>query len=201
MVKLMNKTKFLSLFCVLFLSSYAFAVHAEDGVVDILPTMVEADSTDLVPADTATHPAIRMTPDKSELIKLEIDAATVVVGNPAHINVIADSSKTLVLVPRLPGATYVTVLGKKGQVIMQRHVIVASPQKDYIRVKRTCTDDAGKGCQQTSVFYCPDMCHEIAVGVPQEESTQSDASKGNEGNLGNDSSSDEEEGEPGSETE
>lgn len=133
------------------------------AVVDILPVeMLSGDGQ--IPAESdSTHPTLHMTPDKSELVRLPRDAGTIVVGNPAHVNVIADSSRTLVVVPRLPGATYFTVLDKHGDILMQRHVIVASPRTNYVRVRRTCTDDA-KGCRNTSVFYCPDMCHEILMG-------------------------------------
>lgn len=144
-------------------------VFAEDKVIDI-PSPSAQQITDVDAVDGTTHPPIRITPDKSELIRLEKDAASVIVGNPLHVNVIADSSRTLVVVPRSPGATHFTVLDKKGAVIMQRHIIVASPKKNYVRVKRVCREDSD-GCLNTSVFYCPDMCHEIG-SVAQEEQKQ-----------------------------
>lgn len=131
--------------------------HAEKAMD--LPPVTQDNNAEL--PDKTTHPLLRLTPDKSELIRLDQEAASIIIGNAAHINVIADSSKTLVVVPRIPGATHFTILGKKSQIIMQRHVIVASPKKDYLRIKRTCTGD-NDACQNTSVFYCPDMCHEIA---------------------------------------
>lgn len=151
-------------------ASFTSAQESANHLVDILPTVsvTKADSTSL-PEDT-THETIKMTPDKSEIIKLKDDAASIIVGNPLHINVIADTSKTLVIVPRSPGATHFTVLGKQGQIIMQRHVIVASPKEGYLRIRKTCREDS-EGCQKTNVFYCPDMCHEI--GLEQEESTDS----------------------------
>ena len=166
------------------------ASHAQDGTVDILPPVLEAESTEIVASSDTTHPTVHLTPDKSELVRLDEDASSIIIGNPLHINVVADSSKTLVIVPRVPGATHFTVLGKNGQVLMQRHVIVASPKEDYIRVKRTCTEEAGDGCQQTSVFYCPDMCHEIGIMVdPGETSQQADTSSGQSGNSAEDGNS------------
>lgn len=146
-----------------------------------LPPVTQSQQTEL--PEHTTHTIVRLTPDKSELIRLENEAASIIVGNPAHVNVIADSSKTLVIVPRLPGATHFTVLGKKGQVIMQRHVIVASPKEDYVRIKRTCSGD--DECAKTSVFYCPDMCHEIAVEGQTEEATTSDQASSESGNAQN----------------
>lgn len=113
-----------------------------------------------------THPPIRLTPDKSEIVRLEEDAVSVIVGNPDHLGVLMDDARLLILVPRQPGATYLTLLNKDGQVIMQRHVIVSVANRDYIRIRRSCGAAGGKGgegCQETSVYYCKGMCHETAL--------------------------------------
>jgi Flp pilus assembly secretin CpaC len=128
--------------------------------IDILPTITTAEDPEApLPAQT-THAPIRLTPDKSEIIKLETEAGSIIIGNPAHLSVLADTSKTLVLVPKAVGATHLSVMDKQGNILMQRHVIIAGPTTDYIRIKKTCASDA-KGCEQTSVYYCPDTCHEI----------------------------------------
>jgi hypothetical protein len=118
---------------------------------------------------------LRLTPDKSELIRLNRSAASVIVGNPAHINVLADSANTLVIVPKAPGASHFTALDADGTVILQQHVIVASPQKNYLRVRRTCSP-GDETCQATSVFYCPDMCHEILMNQDEAAGPQAEAS-------------------------
>ncbi len=174
------KTRFLSRPLIGFYLFASFIVApsfatAEDQVIDILPPATQ--TTEVVDVVGTTHAPVRLTPDKSELIRLEQDAGSIIIGNPLHINVIADSSKTLVIVPRSPGATHFTILGKNGDVIMQRHVIVASPKQDYVRVKRACREDA-ENCQRTRVFYCPDMCHEIGL-AQQGESSGSDSSSTN----------------------
>ncbi|MGZ9097368.1 MAG: pilus assembly protein N-terminal domain-containing protein [Micavibrio sp.] len=109
-----------------------------------------------------THPMIRITPDKSELVRLETDASSIIVGNPDHLGVLMDNRRLLILVPRAPGATYMTVLDSAGNVIMQRHIIVASPKSDYIRIRRSCAGQ-GSDCQATSVYYCPGMCHQVGL--------------------------------------
>jgi hypothetical protein len=116
------------------------------------------------PSGEDTHPMLRLTPDKSELIRLDQDAESVIVGNPAHLGVLMDNRRLLILVPRQPGATYLTVLDAKGDIIMQRHVLVAVPGTDYVRIRRSCSAEAvSKGCQPTSVYYCPGMCHEVGI--------------------------------------
>ncbi len=144
--------------------------HAQDGgasaplpPIDVMPAEMAFKKGLMIDTDAITHPPLKMTPDKSEMIRLDAPAHSVIVGNPNHLSVIADSSLTLVLVPRAPGATYLTVLGQAGRVLMQRHVLVASPQEKYMRVRRSCASGKSADCQETSVFYCPDMCHKIIV--------------------------------------
>ena len=158
------RKKFLSVLClgIVFISADS---HAQD-MVDILP--VAQDGNDVMDGDE-THSIVKLTPDKSELIHFEQDIASIIIGNPMHVNVMADSPRTIVVVPRRPGATHFVILGNNGQVLMQRHVVVAAPKKDYVRVKRVCADP--ENCEETSVFYCPDTCHEIGLddGAPLQQ--------------------------------
>lgn len=146
----------------------AAAVVPSSAPVDILPASAAQGHGVAYDFNEITHPEILMTPDKSDLVRLEKPAASVIVGNPAHLNVMADTSKILVLVPREPGATYFTVLGRDGEVLMQRHVIVAAPKEKYIRVRRSCAGTDAESCERTSVFYCPDMCHRILAAEQDE---------------------------------
>ncbi|HEY8190828.1 MAG TPA: pilus assembly protein N-terminal domain-containing protein [Alphaproteobacteria bacterium] len=121
-----------------------------------------------ISSDEDTHPMMRLTPDKSVIVNLDTDVKSLIVGNPLHLNVIMDTTKRLVLVPRSPGATQFTALAEDGHVIMQRHVIVASPMEKYVRIRRACNAAAAGGqntgaCENTSVFYCPDMCHPVNI--------------------------------------
>lgn len=112
-------------------------------------------------ADEETHPPIRLTGDKSHLLNLDDAVARVIIGNDAHLNILMDTSKRLVLVPKLAGATHFTLLGNDNNVIMQRHVIIAGPMEKYVRIRKTCRElDA---CMPIRMFYCPGLCHEIAV--------------------------------------
>lgn len=130
-----------------------------------IPVMASDNTVNTPDLNDITHPPLRMTPDKSTIIELNEAAGSIIVGNPAHLNIMADSATRLIAVPRAQGASFFTVLGKEGNVIMQRHVIVGStagPDNKYMRVRRVCAGGSAN-CQQTSVYYCPDMCHEISV--------------------------------------
>ncbi|HPD83753.1 MAG: pilus assembly protein N-terminal domain-containing protein [Alphaproteobacteria bacterium] len=148
-------------------ASFVASAQAEDVPAEKLAA-VSAEVMDMPaasqPSDDdameVTHPIMRMTPDKSELVKLEGKAASVIVGNPNHISVMLDTPDTLVVVPRAEGASYFTVIGEDGSVLMQRHVIVGATKERYVRIRRSCASNA-TGCQPTSVYFCPDMCHEV----------------------------------------
>ncbi len=61
-----------------------------------------------------THPILRLTQDKSEMVKLDQEAASVIVGNPNHVSVLLDTPDTLVIVPRAAGASHFTIMISRG---------------------------------------------------------------------------------------
>ncbi|MEM9469901.1 MAG: pilus assembly protein N-terminal domain-containing protein [Pseudomonadota bacterium] len=134
---------------------------SKGGIFDI----VASSSEQKVKTDM-THPVMNLTPDKSELLKLDQEAASVIVGNPNHVNVMLDTPDTLVIVPRLPGASYFTVIGQDGSVVMQRHVVVGggAQKENYVRIRRSCGNNtSGRPCETESVYFCPDMCHAVSL--------------------------------------
>ena len=72
-----------------------------------------------------------------------------------------DTARRLIVVPRMPGTTHFTLLGKDGKIVMQRHAIVASPQAKYIRLRQPC--NGRDTCIPIRMFYCPGMCHEMGI--------------------------------------
>ena len=140
------------------------------------PAATESNSADTareydVAPGEETHPPVRLTPDRTEMIALDDDASNIIIGNPAHVNILLSNSRTLLLAPRQPGATQFTVLNAKGKVVMRRHVIVSGPKENYVRIRRTCTG-AGAGCQPTTVYYCPDICHDVRLLAGQGDGSQ-----------------------------
>lgn len=152
------------------------SASAQDSSIkkDMLPPMTATNTTveyNLTPNE-ATHPILRIAPDKTEIVKLDEDANSIIIGNPAHMNILMDNSRTLLIAARQPGATYFSVLNRDGKVIMSRHVIVTGPKENYIRIRRTCSAygslsniNSGQGCEPNTVFYCPtgSMCHEVRL--------------------------------------
>ena len=162
-------------------------VYAQQNApIDIIPAG-DIEKTDItLPIDRAdTDPPLKLTPDRSELVRLPTDAGAIIIGNPDHVSILADSAKTLIFIPKAPGSTYVTILDMDGNLIMQRHILVASPKPEekYVRIRRTCAG-AEDGCQETQIYYCPDMCHQIRMSSSTaEEDTTGGAMAGGLGGV------------------
>ena len=112
--------KFLLLAVVILTGSHISMAQAQD--IDMPRMTQKSDGQEF----TGTYPTLRMTPDKSEMLRLDAEAASVVVGNPNHISVLLDTPDTIIVVPRAAGASHFTVTGKDGSILMQRHVIVGA---------------------------------------------------------------------------
>lgn len=158
---------FLPLFCLplaAFVLLMATPVMAQDEKVlikaDVMDMPVTTQAYAPIVSDGTTHPILNLTQDKSEMIKLNQKAASVIVGNPSHVSVLLDTPDTLIVVPRAPGASHFSVVGEDGAIIMQRHVIVGAAKENYVRIRRSCNANS-RNCQETSTYFCPDTCHEI----------------------------------------
>lgn len=145
-----------------FIGVGSIQAHAQD-IVDSMRASpdIRVDDNASYRDSTTTHPPLRLTPDRSEIVRIDADAATIFVGNPDHATVLADTTRRLVVVPQIPGATYFTVLGEDGEIIMARHVIVGVPEQNYVRIRQTCANADGVECAATQMYYCPGACHEI----------------------------------------
>lgn len=146
-----------------------------------LPHQAQAESPAPVADVTdVTDAPIRLTSDKTEILRLPAPAGSVMVGNPKHLGALVDSPTTLVLVPREPGSSFLTVLDGSGQTLVARHVIVGGPKSRYLRVRQNCAGDASN-CQAMTTYYCPDMCHPIVADV--EGATSAGPGATNEGSA------------------
>lgn len=113
--------------------------------------------------------------DGPAIVRLDADAASVIVGNPAHASVALDDSRTVMVNAGAPGMTRLVVIGKEGQVILDRRVIVDASgagngadedgenNGKFINVKNACINSDGV-CQPNNVFYCVEgeKCHSVA---------------------------------------
>jgi len=175
------KCKYLILALTVMLTMNITQAHAQNAIqnsannsyIDIIPAPSVTNNKFPTTINTPSHPPINLSPDKSELIALDSAAATIIVGNPSHLSILPSTSQGLILVGRLPGATHFIALDQNGQIIMQRHVLVAAPKENYVRVRKTCAASDDVDCQKTQVYYCPDTCHEIVIEANQNNNASS----------------------------
>lgn len=142
-------------------------IRAETTTEEIIPSLRDRElsaASPVAPNDgnAAEITPLRISPDKPEVIQLDREAVNILVGSEQHLRVVPDTNRTVVLIPKQPGSTYFKALDADGKVIMQRHVIIGAPKSNYIRIRRACASD-DKECKQYSMYYCPDMCHEVSV--------------------------------------
>ena len=115
--------------------------------------------------------AIRLTPDRTEVVRLEQDAASVVVTNPAHAQVMLETPRLLLVMPRQPGSTSLFVLDKNGNSIFERDIIISGSTKPYVRIRKSC-NDSSSNCAADTYFYCPDGCYEVGTVAPSDSAPE-----------------------------
>ena len=143
------------------LISFSLAAHADGIENDVLKRLLGDGKTVIKPIEDDT---LRLTTDKNKLIRLEHDAASVIVNNPEHAQVMLDSPRLLIVMPRQPGATSFSVLDARGNVILHKEIIVTNVTPHYVRIRRMCSGNDAS-CAPSSYFYCPNGCYEVtAVG-------------------------------------
>jgi Flp pilus assembly secretin CpaC len=72
--------------------------------------------------------------DQATMLRLERPAAEIVVGNPSIADISIQNAKVLVLTGKSFGETNLIVLDAKGDVIINRRVVVEEPRGGYVTV-------------------------------------------------------------------
>lgn len=145
----------------LILIVFSLSAFADGVDNDVLKKILGTGKATIKPLSDDT---LRLTTNKDKLIRLDQDASSVIVNNPLHAEVMLDSPRLLIVMPRQPGATSFSVLDADGHTILHKEIIVTNVQPNYVRIRRMCAGSDG-GCVPSSYFYCPDGCYEVtAVG-------------------------------------
>lgn len=130
-----------------------------------------------VAGPAAAQGMLKMSTSRSVLIELPEDAKTVVVANPTHLTALLDNPRLMILVPGEPGTTSLTVLGRKGDVIYDRDVVISAIGPSQVRITKSCAAAGAQGgCAPTTILDCTDGCVTVsappAVAAPQDGSIQ-----------------------------
>ncbi len=121
----------------------------------------------------ANNDVIAVSPDKPEIVRLDVDAASIIVGSPKFASVTLDNPRTMLVIPRSEGATSLTVLNSDGDVVLEKSIIVGGPKEQYVRIRRACPASMA-GCVMSQTYYCPDGCSDVSL-----ETTTSNRNMGN----------------------
>ncbi|SKA21853.1 pilus assembly protein N-terminal domain-containing protein [Consotaella salsifontis] len=87
-------------------------------------------------ARAETDPMLEVIVDHARVLKIDRPAATVIVGNPAIVDVTVHDSETLVLTGRSYGITNLIILDDAGQSIMDESVVVQTFENKTVRIYR-----------------------------------------------------------------
>lgn len=153
-----------SFFIKSFLFVFVLCLSAPLSAQGIVPNSDDAQTPD----HDASSPIVYIDANDTKIIKLQEDAASVVVTNPETVSVLVETPRLLIAVPQQPGATSFSVLNATGDVIEKRHVIVGAPKERYIRIRRACNNsNQGIPCYPVSTYFCPNGCHQVNVVTPE----------------------------------
>lgn len=114
--------------------------------------------------------AINVSPDKPEIVNLNVEAASIIVGSPRFASVTLDTPETLLIIPRAVGATSLTVLNNRGEIVLERQIVVGAPKDQYVRIRRACPADLS-GCVASQTYYCDNGCSDVSLDTEQRRSS------------------------------
>src|SRR4051812_10313128 len=84
---------------VIALISFSAAAHADGMDADLLKKLMGTSSGNVSVRPIKRDDALRLTSNKDEMIRLDKDAASVIVNNPAHASIVLDSPRLLIIMP------------------------------------------------------------------------------------------------------
>ena len=105
--------------------------------------------------------------DQSAPLSLPAGAQKVMIGNPAIADINVLDARTAVLLGRSFGATNVLVLDARGRTLMERQVVVSSPDANRVSVYHS--DPMGLYGQKVDNFTCSPRCERTPL--PGEQQT------------------------------
>lgn len=94
--------------------------------------------------------------DEAYIIRLDTDAAEIIVGNPAIADVTAQSRRVLVVTGKSFGSTNLIALDAAGREILSTRLGVGESQGRFVRLY--------KGAHRLSLHCAPDCQRTLAIG-------------------------------------
>jgi hypothetical protein len=88
------------------------------------------------PAFAASNEVVEVLVDQATLVRLDRQAAEIVVGNPSIADVSVQSGKLLVVTGKSFGETNLIVMDADGKVVVSRRLIVQEPRTGFVTLYR-----------------------------------------------------------------
>lgn len=92
--------------------------------------------------------------DEATLLKLGVQAQTLVIGNPSIADAVVNDGKTIIITGKSFGTTNIIALDRQGDVIAERQIWVQPPESSILTVQR--------GDEQET-YSCSPACRRTAV--------------------------------------
>ena len=103
-----------------------------------LPLIVGAPGASLASEQETddSHQALNVIVDRAKVLRIDKDADTVIVGNPAIVDATVQDSRTIILTGRSYGVTNLIVLDDSGNPVVDETVVVQSHETNTVRIYR-----------------------------------------------------------------
>ena len=83
-----------------------------------------------------SHEALNVIVDRAKVLRIDKDADTVIVGNPAIVDATVQDSRTIILTGRSYGVTNLIVLDDAGNPVVDETVVVQNHETNTVRIYR-----------------------------------------------------------------
>lgn len=110
----------------------------------------------LLLAAPAGAAALDVAMDHARIVRIDREAATIIIGNPSIVDASVHDARTVILTGRSYGSTNVVILDEGGAVLLDENVTVTGDEANSVRVYRQ---------EARTTYSCAPRCEpRVAIG-------------------------------------
>jgi Flp pilus assembly secretin CpaC len=136
--------------------AFRFDKYAPACLCFAVAALIAAGVADPARAQNAMGPDIVVLIDQASLVRLERQAAEIVVGNPSIADVAVQSGKVLIVTGKSFGETNLIVMDAEGKAIVHRRLIVQEPRTGFVTMYR--------GSARQTLHCAPYCAPQLVIG-------------------------------------
>ena len=152
------------------------------GLAEPLPRLPRAEGN-LPAIGTDAYPAYRVVLNKIEFLRLDRPARTIVISDPAVIDISLETSRFGILQGLTVGESAFVVLDGQGEEIFAANVVVVPEAERHVTVTRDCVA-ATQGCAVEEEYSCGPRCVRVANPAAVESANATNPNAGNANDQG-----------------